>query len=217
MKKMFENMDVLVYWAITCVVAFVVFVSALSSAHAATVSIEKLNDNQKVLYLSGAIEEGDLDRLIEKYNDPSIGYNAYLYLNSPGGNGAEMKKIAEWLSDKGLRSVVKKDHICYSACAVIWAHADQQFVNRGAKIGFHVSSIALIPESIEWLEENKLAYGWSGIMDFVQAQYADDIAYYAGLDVAKPRELALEIALRGDEFFMIDESNANIIGDVFFY
>ena len=86
----------------------------------------------------------------------------------------------------------------------------------GAEIGFHVSSMAITPKSVDWLDQYMGGYGWAGIQQLVQDNYADSLKYYATFNVADVNAFVASIALAsgGPHFWMVTPENKEIIGGV---
>lgn len=94
------------------------------------------------LLLQGVIESGDLDRLKASFGNRSEG----LCLDSPGGRFSTSLDIAEWIVGKGVTTVLDKDAICFSSCAIIFTAGSRHFesgvipdrkMHVSATLGFH--------------------------------------------------------------------------------
>lgn len=117
-----------------------------------------LHDSVKVIELSGPIVAGDAQKLADlfaesiKCEDMGIDcspYSAVIALASPGGDYQEGQRLAEFLRDKAIASVVESGESCLSACAVAFLGGSgfwptggvgpfiARFVEPGARVGFH--------------------------------------------------------------------------------
>ena len=203
---------------LSAVVIVIMGFVVLSPANAAEFKVNTFSDSgEAYIVMEGAVEAGDMYRLKRAYEDDRIApYRFKLILNSPGGNGEEMKKIAAWVEEKEATTAVYEGDICYSACAVIWVHGAVKFMQPGAEIGFHVSSIAMTPKSVEWLDAYHGGYGWAGVQQLVQDNYAEALRYYADFNVADVNAFVANIAMAsaGPNFWMVTVDNMNVIGGV---
>lgn len=197
--------------AILAWMAFAVLVS--TTTRAGEIEVMKYNNsNNHYISYTGVVEEGDLDKLEKAYGDYKLTRSTReLILESPGGSGFEMKKIAEWIKDKDIVTRVAKDGDCLSACAVIWAAAPDKKWHKGTKVGFHVGSSSGTPVK-DFID----AHGYLGFQTYVQEQFSSDIQYYAKMPVKDPVELAKQVLIHGNtsaKFFVLNEKDArNIIG-----
>ena len=191
---------------------------AATNAIAAEFKVNTFSDTGTgYIVMEGGVESGDLYRLKRALQDERVDdYGARLILNSPGGSGEEMKKIAAFVEEREMVTIVYNGDICYSACAVIWAHGSEKYMQAEAEIGFHVSSMAITPKSVEWLDQYMGGYGWAGIQQLVQDNYAESLRYYATFNVADVNAFVAGIALAsgGANFWMVTPENNGIIGGV---
>ena len=194
-----------------------ILLAATTTAHAATFEVKTFSDSGKnYILMEGAVEEYDLYKLKTAMGNDVDAYGATLVMNSPGGSAIGMEKLAAFVEERFMNTVVYDGDICYSACAVIWAHGSEKYMQSGAEIGFHVSSMAMTPESVKWLETYHDGYGWAGIQQLVQDNYAEALRFYAKMDVADVNAFVANIALAsgGPNFWMVTYENKEIIGGV---
>ena len=190
---------------------------AATTAQAATFEVKTFSDSGKsYILMEGDVEEYDLYKLKTAMGNEVDAYGATLVLNSPGGSAIGMEKLAAFVEERMMDTVVYAGDICYSACAVIWAHGQNKFMQSDAEIGFHVSSMAMTPKSVEWLGQYHSGYGWAGIQQLVQDNYAEALRFYAKMDVADVNAFVANIALAsgGPNFWMVTPDNMWIIGGV---
>ena len=195
-------------WAFAFVFGMVVLLSFYGEARAAEITVKKYG-NAETHYISlyGPIEEGDLDKLKAAYRDSRVPYNFELIMNSPGGNGYEMKEIVNWIRRHNGDVSVRANESCYSACAVIWASGDYRYVNRGAEIGFHISSI---PDG-QYIEEYSRDWGVLNTQAMIQTAALEDLMYISdlyGIDSKWRLFVARNVAKHGAtfrDFWMPDE------------
>jgi len=141
------------------------------------------------LHYEGPVLEGDLKSLAKLFNEniacgfeqlPAEGGNcAVITLSSPGGNYIEGLKLAQFLRDHRIASVVEEGAYCYSACAFAFlggtGYSTQSgvgiYIDRmiapGATLGFHAPYFAS-----DDLGELVATYG----LDTVLGASRDDIA-----------------------------------------
>ena len=192
------------------------------SAHAATITVEKYSDTgESYVLIDGPIEAGDVYRLNQALADETLpAKGMFIHLNSPGGQKNVMMALRNVVEAKLANTVVSKGSVCYSACAVIWAHGAAKLMEEGAEIGFHVASLAITPKTVEWLESYKAGFGWYHIQMMFQENVSKDMKFYYQMPVAKPAEFVAHIAMYGynaQAFWLLDESNLHIIGNVRVY
>lgn len=125
-------------------------------------SVHPDGEGVRPLHATGEIVRGDRDkfeRFIQQGDCAwydSIGATLVLHLDSPGGSFEEAVEIGLMLKPKGIRTLVDRDGVCKSACAIIFmaGHAalgQSQFtpwrrMHPTAQVGFHapfLSSVAL--------------------------------------------------------------------------
>lgn len=118
--------------------------------------------------LRGEISRGDLEILKTTFSDfDGLGYNHYtICLDSPGGNYLESIKIADWISDNGIGTVLPKGAECLSACAIIFMSGslntesdigiiNARYMHPQARLGFHAPYILLDNRSYDASEVEK--------------------------------------------------------------
>ena len=120
----------------------------------------------KVVLIEGPINRGDFDRLKSVFDEnklmdclsPKIcPFNTVIALNSEGNLFSEALKIAEFVSNNDIPVVVLKDHICESACSLIFFNGYSDYggyffprraAHVSAKIGVHRPSITVADGAI---------------------------------------------------------------------
>lgn len=128
------------------------------AAVAAEITYHRSVDGQGLseLELSGEIADGDLDKLKRVINKlPNSDGSAkvgLLTLSSPGGSFSEGVKIAAFLRENIIATLIKKNDTCASACAFIFLGGTTQWeeglepnrmVEVGAKLLFHAPYVDL--------------------------------------------------------------------------
>ena len=176
---------------------------------AQSADFKRINNN--TIELTGEITQADkyrFDYQISQLDNPNK-FN--LILNSPGGNAQGMFDLLTSFKDREITTIVKKDAICMSACAILWTFGDDRLLYNGGEIGFHVASVTL--EGVKYLTE---AYGLLGFQSLIQESFADYIRFYSQLPVKDGIALAFKIATEGynsDNFFVLSPTEVReIIG-----
>lgn len=105
-----------------------------STAHAATISHEKLNATTELIWIYGEISSGDLER----FRQISLKYpKAIVALNSDGGLIQPAIEIGKIIKIMGYLTAVDDDSVCASACALIWMAGSKKALAPNAHLGFH--------------------------------------------------------------------------------
>ena len=108
----------------------------------------RLQNRQRTVILRGVIEAGDAKRLetfLRQRVSKSEGgttdyYDVAISLDSPGGDFAEGLKIANFIYDTGLGTVVQRGNTCASACALAFLGGAQveeggPYTDRSLEVG----------------------------------------------------------------------------------
>jgi len=86
------------------------------------------------IIISGKILPGDR----QKFADLALSTDkAVVILSSEGGNVWDALEIGRAIRIKGFPTYVMSDHVCASACALIWLAGIPRKMSAAAKIGFH--------------------------------------------------------------------------------
>jgi hypothetical protein len=120
----------------------VIILVALTAADAASLKRIDSKDGKTRIELSGEITSGDADRfkaLITEANQQKR-VVATVFLNSTGGSLGEGVEIAAAVKYGRIATSVKSDHVCASACFLIFAAGSERFANHSARIGVHGAS-----------------------------------------------------------------------------
>lgn len=95
----------------------------------------RILNGRDVLLLSGAIEEGDAERIVTTLD--ADGAPDLIALNSPGGIVQEALALGREVRARGLDTAVLSGAICMSACPFLFASGVEREASRGAAIGLH--------------------------------------------------------------------------------
>ncbi|MAU96256.1 MAG: hypothetical protein CMP81_10255 [Fulvimarina sp.] len=103
--------------------------------------VEKTSNGVCDFTYSGQVDLNDL----EKIRLSGIAFGSGLCLDSPGGVFIEGVRIAEWLVEAGVKTVIAPGASCYSACAIAFmgggffedAYFPQRELYAGGQLGFH--------------------------------------------------------------------------------
>ena len=94
----------------------ITFLFTLSSYGKAEI-ITRSIDGNNVVFMNGAIEKGDMQRLVSL---PIDWERTIVLLNSDGGSTGDAIVISAFLVTKKIVTLVLPDHRCMSECALIW-------------------------------------------------------------------------------------------------
>ena len=128
-----------------------IFLSFLAPARSMTFEVEKVDQPPSfawLVYGSGQIIEGDLERLILslKNGNGVRPQKIQIILDSPGGSvveGLKLGKTIEWLkadTDVGRRStnpIQPAAGECLSACTIAYLGGNYRFIQEQSKLGVH--------------------------------------------------------------------------------
>jgi uncharacterized protein YgiM (DUF1202 family) len=136
-------------------VVWALAISAATVGHTANFSLGaniEFGDRKRVVEYSGDVEAGDAEKLaafIQKNVPKDVNENWFdltLVLESGGGDFSEGMKIAHFLRENGIATLVRANKICASACAFAFMGGAEQneggvdvdrSVEVGAKLQFH--------------------------------------------------------------------------------
>ncbi|NNE21840.1 MAG: hypothetical protein HKN11_04455 [Rhizobiales bacterium] len=117
----------------------------------------------KVIEINGQLKRGDLGRLQKLVEDTGFSdclrpgycpFNNVISLNSSGGNFIEALKIAEYIAKQNFITLLARDAVCESACAMIFLGGytkyegfffPRRFAHETASLGVHQPFIG-VPE-----------------------------------------------------------------------
>ena len=188
------------------------------AALAATVSAAPGNANC-VVKLTGAIEEGDLERfknVASQVFPVSIGESTganTVCLDSPGGSFVEGVRLAAHFYETGVGTVVDQDASCYSACSIMFmmgrAVGDEvSFINRRlhvrGSLGFHRPSLSL-PDDVEvGAQDVEASYDLavSSVVEFLVL--ANHTAPWSSQPMVRSDLIERMFATRGDDIYLIE-------------
>lgn len=168
------------------------------------------------VYLQGDIVKGDYKRLRAKLpNAPYTGIGSYavLHLNSRGGSYAEALRIAKYMLDGAIGTIIDSGTECYSACAIIFMAGNyfggnaritnlDRTLHINGKLGFHAPFLRVKQgdynkETVE--EVHKTAI--KAINKFIRL--SNSLKRY-GVTVVKSGLLSEMLERGPNEFFLID-------------
>lgn len=127
------------------------------------------NGPECAVKLTGPIADGDLPKLqaaFARVNNRTETVAGYLCLNSPGGSYKEGLRIADWLLDQVIFTVVQAHDSCFSACAIIFMtggdFADgrslERYLHPTAVLGFHAPYVTGLPDQRYNKDDLELMY-----------------------------------------------------------
>lgn len=121
------------------ILATAVALAALASpASAMDFKIVKLTPTENALIADGEIYQGDGMKAVEYLrNNPELEKTNTVFLNSNGGVIAESQWLAKIFRDTKMKTVVRTNGYCVSACFELWAAGTTRVAGSGARIGVH--------------------------------------------------------------------------------
>lgn len=120
------------------------FCLVLLSIGAEGATVEPIDSGTNSGPLKAIMIVGELDYGDElKFANLALQFpNALVFLSSPGGNLVAGMEIGKAIRLRGYSTVVLKDSVCASACALAWLAGQKRLMQQGAKIGFHAAFTA---------------------------------------------------------------------------
>ena len=120
----------------------VTFLFTLSTYGKAEI-ITRSFDGNNVVFMNGAIEKGDMQRLVSL---PIDWKRTIVLLNSDGGSTGDAIVISAFLVTNNVVTVVLPDHRCMSECALIWLSGFRKMLANSSIVGFGDSAYELNDE-----------------------------------------------------------------------
>ena len=121
-----------------------------------TPTVDQWGTRSVIIHLSGTIENGDLERLVQLHDRLSadLGFcgselgevTCEITFNSTGGNLVEGMKLGLWINEEYIPTRLKAGDICASACTLAFlggrkryavASAPHRVIEAGSHLGFH--------------------------------------------------------------------------------
>ena len=130
----------------TLVMAALAASVALCAVSAQAATFKTINHG-KSLVMTGEITTGDVQRLQQAGFDAEARYAngqpivERIFLNSPGGQVKAGLEVANFIREWGIDTVVGKNDVCASMCAVVFAAGRHKAVFQTSKLGVHAISI----------------------------------------------------------------------------
>lgn len=192
-------------------IAVPLLLGSVSAATSATIKSE-LGDYEGTIYISGAIEPGDLRRILQALGDREGGKGApiYLSLNSRGGYLPEALKIADLSLEKNLSTRLDANAECLGPCAIIFM-TGTSLSTIGPQLGRHMHPTAILGFQAPSLassgadgESGEKAYA-AAVHDIEKFLKVASFRSYAWLNPLIKMALAQEMMAReGREYYFID-------------
>lgn len=118
--------------ALTCTIGFVG-----ADGNAAIMRVVPGSDSEPALIIiEGEIEKGDDAKFRKIAAEQS---NANVLLDSNGGAIIPAMDIGRTIRLREYGTLVYKDGVCVSACALIWVAGERRIIFEGGRVGFHAS------------------------------------------------------------------------------
>jgi hypothetical protein len=109
---------------------------AATSSHAANI-----RTTNGIVWIKGEIDQYDYGRFYDAVRGIPPG-GATVNLDSPGGNVQAGLDIGNYIHGYSFATKVDAGSFCTSICAAIWLAGTRRFIEAGAYIGFHSTSLA---------------------------------------------------------------------------
>ena len=114
---------------------------SIGNAYSAEFSAYQDATGDPTVMMKGPIEEGDFERLAAYLNGNPAAFLFFfmkgLYLDSPGGDVREALKIASFIEQNFIDTIVESGSTCASSCFLIFSAGSRRVMKQGAKIGVH--------------------------------------------------------------------------------
>lgn len=193
-----------------------IWVCFAANAMAADVHVyEYTNNGKSYIVYDGETTEGDLDKLTDAFYKAlgdTEGFSGDVWLRGPGGLANEGKALAEFISEKRLRTVVGSDAMCVSACSLMWmaGGVDGRYITGDGQVGFHFAYTS----DVDFLENQLDLNGWHGIQDGIAQSTHSFTAELFKYGVADAYEFLTQLSQYGSikGAFWIYDGNINIVG-----
>jgi hypothetical protein len=91
-----------------------------------------------VFFIDGVIDLGDESEFASAVSDIN---SALIFLQSPGGSPLAAIEMGKLIRLRRFSTIVPKDALCASACALIWLGGSHRLVDKQGALGFHASYI----------------------------------------------------------------------------
>lgn len=159
-----------------------------ASAHAASFTVKQYTDSGNLyIQMNGPTTAGDSRRLktaYEKALASDIFFTNALYLEGPGGDAREAKRLVAMVDQLDLNTYVTGT--CASACGYAWLAGKERYIIKNGRVGFH-HPYAAGPEAAEWYNGFHAMFGWIGIQnhqakavtEYLAVAFEQHIAYAA--------------------------------------
>lgn len=207
-------------WKHICVGAFFTCIALSGNAAAASI-VPSADPGVCKLILSGPIEQGDLERFVRVASavytpDDEIGESTAdntVCLDSPGGSFVEGIRLARYIFEKGIGTVIDAGSSCASACALMFMMGravgpEVSFINRklhiSGSLGFHRPSLVLGEEGEFGTQDVEASYDLavSSVVEFVTL--ANKTAPWSNIPMVKADLIERIFATRGNELYLVD-------------
>jgi hypothetical protein len=113
-------------------------------AHAANIRVTHACCNpiaSDLVWLKGEIDKSDYEKFYNATMAIPPG-KAMVILDSPGGNVLAGVAIGGLIHANSYTTIVDNGAVCVSMCSAIWLAGKRRFIEAGAFLGFHSTSIA---------------------------------------------------------------------------
>ena len=122
------------------IVLAILVLASTSSAHAARIKIERLDDLVGISVV-GELRPGDGERFQSVlYDVLARGVRPFVMFSSPGGSLDASITIGRAIHGQSLPTLVLPDDTCASACALAWTAGRPRLLSRSSRLGYHQAS-----------------------------------------------------------------------------
>ena len=126
---------------------------AAPAGAASVYKVDTGNTSTTTLAYSGEVQEGDLARLQAQTAKVPSSQRIVLLLDSPGGSVAEGIALGRYIYQSKITTVAIQGSGCHSACTFLFlagrdfrTEQPSRIMVKGAKVGFHQTSLGNLPE-----------------------------------------------------------------------
>lgn len=155
--------------------------------------------------IDGAIQKGDVEKFISLIFAEPIGVYSTVGLNSNGGDVAEAIKLASLIEQLRLRTMVKPNGICASACFFIWATGTPRHASSNPSSSY----LGLVGLHRPYLRNPE---NTTKSLDF-QSDLQKKISYFLSNNLIPTRLVDLMMARPSNDIYWLTRHDIEEIGD----
>lgn len=180
-----------------------------ASANAAVFNVKHYTDTgNSYIQMDGPTAAGDSRRLKTAYEAAIAGtaiFSEDLWLEGPGGDAQEAKRLVKMIDSLDLTTVV--NGMCASACGYAWLAGKERWIVDDGMVGFH-HPYSAGPDAAKWYDAFHSMFGWIGIQDHQAKTVTEYLAVAFEQHIARPAEFlnGLTKSTHRDMFWITNEN-----------